>query len=259
MIVLLPPSEGKSAPSAGDPLDLAMLANSDLNPARELVIDSLVRMCVRTPHKARKVLGLSTNQREEVEANTELRTAPAAPARQIYTGVLFGALDLAGMSNAELKRAANRLLITSSLFGVVTPEDLIPAYRLPGDATLPKVHRIDGFWRKRIGPTMTKAIGDELLVDMRSGTYVKFWPVPAELAERALSVKIWQVGPDGNRTAVSHHNKATKGELARLLASAPSVPGTAAEAVTFLRDYGWNAMLSSDPKLPHERLDITTD
>lgn len=258
MIVLLPPSEGKSAPATGDSLELAALANPALNPAREQVLDSLVRMCTRTPHKAREVLGLSVNQRDEVTSNAGLRSAPTAPAWQIYTGVLFTALDIAGMSAAQRKRAARRLLITSSLFAVVTPDDLIPAYRLPGDTTLPKVRRVDSFWRARLGETLADAIGDGLLIDMRSGTYVKFWPVPQEFSDHAVTVKIWQSGPNGTRTAVSHHNKATKGELARLFATETSMPRTGEQAVTFLRDHGWNAELTQDAKLTHDRLDITT-
>ena len=44
-------------------------------------------------------------------------------------------LDLAGMTSVGRRRAASRLLVTSSLFGVVGPADRIPAYRLAGAAS----------------------------------------------------------------------------------------------------------------------------
>ena len=40
MIVLLPPSEGKTAPAVGAPLELSDLANERLTPAREQVLDA---------------------------------------------------------------------------------------------------------------------------------------------------------------------------------------------------------------------------
>ncbi len=257
MIVLLPPSEGKTAPKSGQQLDLARLSNPTLNPAREQVLGALIRLCRRTPRKALSTLGLSVNQRLEVTANAELRTAPAAPAWLVYSGVLFAALDYASMSTATQKRAASRLLITSSLFGVLTPNDPIPAYRISGVTCLPKRQRVDAFWRKHLDPAMAESIGDRLVIDMRSGTYVKFWPIPATLSERALTVKIWQFGVDGNRIAVSHHNKATKGELARTLASACDTPRTRDDVVDLLRDQNWDVRLSADPQLPHDRLDVT--
>ncbi len=259
MIVLLPPSEGKTPSASGPPLDLGTLSNTSLNPAREQVLDALIRLSDRSPRKARTVLGLSAKQQAEVTANAELATAPTAPSWQIYTGVLFSALNFEGFTAAQRKRASKRLLITSSLFGIVRPDDAIPSYRLPGDTTLPRLGRVDQFWRQHLGIALASAIGDGPLIDMRSGTYVKFWPVPAPLASRALTVKIWQLGPNGNRTAVSHHNKATKGDLARLLAATPSPPKTASGIVDFLRDHDWDTQLGVDAKLGHDRLDVTID
>lgn len=259
MIVLLPPSEGKTAPAVGAPLELSDLANECLTPAREQVLDALIRMCTRTPTKARTVLGLSPNQRDEVSANAGLATANTAPAWQVYTGVLFGALDFGSLSAAARKRAAKRLLIMSSLFGIVRPDDPIVAYRLSGVVTLPKVGKVDRFWRHHLGLALSDSIGDGLVIDMRSGTYVKFWPIPPHLASQALTVKIWQLGPNGSRTAVSHHNKAAKGDLARLLATTTSAPRTRSAIVDLLRDHNWDAQLSVDPKIGHDRLDVTID
>lgn len=257
MIVLLPPSEGKTAPANGSQLDLANLSNDVLTPAREQVLDALIRLCTRTPTKARSVLGISPNQRDQVTANAELATAICAPASEVYTGVLFAALDFDSLTPAARKRAGNRLLITSSLFGVVRPDDAICAYRLSGAVTLPKVGKVDRCWRAHLGLALTPLIGDGLVIDLRSGTYVKFWPIPSALASRALTVKIWQVGPNGSRTAVSHHNKAAKGELARLLASTTSTPRTRTAVVDLLQDHGWDASLTPDTTLGHDRLDVT--
>lgn len=259
MIVLLPPSEGKAAPEIGPALDLSALSNSVLTPAREQVLSSLIRLCRRTPRQARIALGLSAAQRPEVATNAELRSAPCAPAWQVYSGVLFAALGYRDLPPELQDRASQRLLITSALFGIVTPNDPIPAYRLSGSTSLLKLGRLDTFWRNHLGPAIAPTAADGLIIDMRSGTYVKFWPIPQACADRALTVKIWQYGPDGQRTAVSHHNKDTKGHVARTLATAPTVPQHRHDVVDLLRGENWDARLVEDPKLPHDRLDITID
>ena len=44
MLILLPPSEGKTAPAAGDPVDLGSLAFPALNKTRERLLDVLSRL-----------------------------------------------------------------------------------------------------------------------------------------------------------------------------------------------------------------------
>ena len=56
------------------------------------------------------------------------------PALLRYTGVLYEALDVRGLSRAARARAAERLLITSALFGIVGGDDA---------ACLPAVCRLD--------------------------------------------------------------------------------------------------------------------
>ena len=105
MLVLLPPSEGKTAPLRGRPLDLATLSFPSLTATRDVLLDHLVDLAGRDPELARKVLGVSERQTEEVVRDTVLRTAACAPAGAIYTGVLYDALDLASLPTAARRRA----------------------------------------------------------------------------------------------------------------------------------------------------------
>lgn len=274
MYVLLPPSEGKFLPADGDPVEWDSLVAPSLTKPRQRILGSLVSICTRAPRKALTALGLSASQRELVAHNSTLRTAACAPAAEIYTGVLFGELGLTTLSAEDATQANDRLLIFSSLFGIVRPFDNIPGYRLSGNSALPSIGTVDSFWRKHLPSTMSALMTPEvesvasptdanptadcrLIVDMRSGTYVKFWPIPPDQADRAVTVKIWQQGPNGSRQAVSHSNKATKGLLARTLATLPEPPDSASELATALTTLGWSADLSADPKLNHPRLDIT--
>lgn len=237
MLILLPPSEGKSAPRRGKPLALDGLSVPELTGARDQVLDALVRLC-GDRERAAAVLGLGPTQADQAERNVGLRQAPAARADRIYTGVLYDALDLPGLDAAARRRAARRVLISSALFGVLHPTDAIPAYRLSAGTDLPGVGPIAGFWRDRLAEPMARLAGNGLVIDLRSGAYAAFWRPPADLAGRIATVRVLHES-DGTRKVVSHFNKATKGRIVRDLLTDGGTPRTPAELATQLADLGW--------------------
>jgi uncharacterized protein len=219
VLILLPPSEGKTAPESGAPVDLDALAYPQLARQRERLLRVVAGVSGTAPRRALERLGLSAGQAGELERNRALATAPAAPAAEVYTGVLFERLRLPELA----PEARERVLIASALWGVVRPDDRIPAYRLSIGADLPRVGSLAAFWR----PALRKALPDGgLVVDMRSGPYAAAWkPRTAEVVEvRAFTEQA------GRRTAVSHMVKATRGDVARVLLEAP-VPPAAPDAV----------------------------
>lgn len=235
MLILLPPSEGKTAARRGKPLDLAGLDFPALTEPRERVLAALVELCEGDPQVAAKTLGIGTTQLELVELNRRLRTAPTQRADQVYTGVLYDALDVATLTTAAKRRATARLAVTSSVFGLVRPGDRIPAYRLSGDTALPGLGPVAATWREHLGPVVTETVGGGLLVDLRSGTYVSFWR-PAGV--RTATVRVLHEH-GGQRKVVSHFNKATKGRIVRALLEAGADPRTPARLAEALRDLGW--------------------
>ena len=235
---MLPPSEGKTVPSRGKPLDLGSLAFPGLTPAREAVLEALVALCSGDPDRAAATLGLGGTQADLVARNAALRTAPTARADRVYSGVLYDALDVATLTSAAKRRAGSRLAVTSSLFGLVRPADRIPAYRLSGDATLPGVGPVAGVWRDALGPTVTEALGGGLLVDLRSTMYAAFWRPPADLAPRVATVRVLHE-VNGRRQVVSHFNKATKGRIVRAALEDGGLPRTPGELADQLGDLGW--------------------
>ncbi len=210
MLILLPPSETKAA--GGDPaaLDLGSLLLPALGDRRDLLLTALARLARNLP-AARRALGVSAAKDAEIRANAALRAAPTMPALARYTGVLYDALDVPGMSAGERARADARLLVTSALFGVVRAPDRIPRYRLSAGSRLPRLGTVAAFWRPALAPLLPGLEGT--VVDLRSGAYAAFGQVPG-----AVTVAVVTERPDGSRAVVSHFNKATKGRLARLLA-----------------------------------------
>ncbi len=238
MLILLPPSEGKSAPRRGKPLDLATLSSPEITSAREQVLDALARLCTEDPVDAARLLGVPKSQLGLVDVNARVRTSPTARADSIYSGVLYDALGPESLSPSAKRRASARLAVTSSLFGLVRPGDRIPAYRLSGDASLPGLGSVSGHWRSSLDPAMSSLMATGLLVDLRSGMYAAFWRPPAELSRRVATVRVLHEVA-GKRQVVSHFNKATKGQLVRALLEDGRAPRTPAALAAVLGDLGW--------------------
>ena len=254
MLILLPPSEGKTAPRRGKPLELASLASPSLTATRATLLEALVALCRDDPDKAAAVLGLGPGQAELVQRNAGLPTAPTARADAIYTGVLYDALDFATLSPAARRRATSRLAVTSSLFGLVRPADRIPAYRLSGDAVLPGVGSVAGGWREVLGEAITDGMRQGLLVDLRSSTYAAFWRPTPDVARRVATVRVLHES-GGRRTVVSHFNKATKGRIVRALLEDGADPRTPKALADTLGRLGWTVELGS-PTPKGTQLDV---
>ncbi|MGW1434132.1 peroxide stress protein YaaA [Streptomyces griseus] len=242
MLVLLPPSEGKAASGRGASLKPESLSLPGLAPARAAVLDELVELCRADEEKAREVLGLSVGLAGEVGKNAELRTAGTRPAGELYTGVLYDALDLASLEADARRRAAKSLLVFSGLWGAVRIGDRIPPYRCSMGVKLPGLGALGAYWRAPMETVMPEAAGSGLVLDLRSSAYTAAWKPAGEVAARTAGVRVLHsqlVGGVEKRSVVSHFNKATKGRLVRDLLVAGARPKGPAQLVEVLRDLGY--------------------
>jgi uncharacterized protein len=209
MLMLLPPSEGKARPEEGELVDLdSLVFAEELGAKRAELIDAF---------------------------DPSLLEAPAGPASEVYSGVLFGRLGL-----AELPvKARRRVLIASALWGVVRPDDRIPYYKFPPKTRLKGFEAPNAYWRPALAETLADEEGD-LVVDMRSGAYVPAWKpkLATLLAVRAFTEV------DGERKAVSHMAKAVRGDVARALLRAKKAPSNAESAVAVAEAAGFTVELS---------------
>jgi cytoplasmic iron level regulating protein YaaA (DUF328/UPF0246 family) len=218
VIVLLAPSEGKTLPG-GPPVDLAQLAYPALTAQRVDLVERLQRLAGGPRPRALRALGLGPGQARELERDRDLLGAPAGPAGEVYTGVLYQHLDLASLPAGATRRAAERLYVASALWGVVSIADRIPAYRLSIGASLPRRRALAAWWR----PALAAALpADAFVVDLRSAAYAAAWrPAAGTVVEvRALR----QTGT--GRTPISHMVKAVRGDVARCLVLRQAVART---------------------------------
>jgi len=240
VLVLLPPSEGKTPPRRGRTLDLGSLTAPGLLPARTAVLEALVELCTADPGKAADVLGAGPTQADLIERNALLHEAPTAPAAKVYTGVLYAALDPAGVSGTAKRRLNRQVLVQSALFGLVGMADHIPAYRLSGDTSLPGLGGLARHWRGPLTETIPDLAGSGMVLDLRSTAYTPFWRGD----QRTISLRVLQEVA-GRRSVVSHFNKATKGRIVRALVEDGGKPRTAGELVEHLGGLGWHAEQAS--------------
>ncbi|MEV6305227.1 peroxide stress protein YaaA [Actinoplanes sp. NPDC051861] len=241
MLILLPPSEGKTPAAAGEPVDPAALWLPKLATARARVLNRLIALCRRTSERSiadsLATLGLSAGQRDEITRNAALATAPAAPAASVYTGVLYEALSPATLEPAARDWLDRTAVVFSGLWGVVRLGDRIPAYRCSVGVTLPAVGGLTAHWKKALRPALDAATKGVPVLDLRSGAYAAMWapPSPGDTASlRVLHERV--VDGVARRSVVSHFNKATKGRLVRALAENQVTPTSIDDLVTALRD-----------------------
>ncbi|MFC4532042.1 peroxide stress protein YaaA [Sphaerisporangium dianthi] len=240
MLILLPPSEGKAPHGAGPSLDLGALSFPELTSAREKVLDALDRLVKGPPQEAMAVLGLSPGQAGELDRNRDLRAAAALPASRLYTGVLYDNLGLASLDARARRRAYNRVIVFSGLWGALRLTDRVPPYRLSMGVRLPPLGGLAAYWRPSLREVLDGRKG--MIVDMRSSTYAQAWqPGP-----RAVTVRVLRESA-GARTVVSHMAKATRGAVARSLVESGEDPRDPQELAEVLAGLGHATELGAAP------------
>lgn len=223
VLILLPPSESKATRTRGASLRWDGLSAPELTGPRQIVSRAVAAASARID--APVVLSVSANLGEEVARNLRLESAPTLPARELYTGVLYDALDLASLDAASSRRATSRLRVVSALYGAVRMTDRLAPYRLSMGVNLPGVGPLASFWRPHLGPVLRAAGGRGLVVDARSSTYAAAWTPDGTQAERWVQVRV---------PGATHMAKHTRGLVARALVRDGSDPRRPQDLVDLL-------------------------
>lgn len=253
VLILLPPSEGKQAALSGPPLDVHDLHFPELAEARLTVLEAV--RAASAAADAHAVLGVGASLAEDVQRNLVLDVAPAAPAHDVYSGVLYDALGFRDMTAVQKRKAREQCVVVSGLWGAIALGDRIPAYRLSMSVDLPGTGRLAAFWRSRLAGPLSRHAGEGLVVDCRSSTYAAAWaPAPV----RTAAVDVVQVR-NGKRTVVSHFAKHTRGELARHLLTRRGAAPATPEALLRVAQEKWTAELEPATDRKPARLTIVLD
>ncbi len=212
MLVLLPPSESKRGRRRGRPVDPGSLSFPGLGDTRMRVAEVLREVSLSPDAPA--LLGVSPTLLGDIAGNLMLCSAPATAVAEVYTGVLYEALDLTSLDAAARRRAHRRLVVVSALYGAVRPADRIAPYRLAMGTSLPGLGPLAALWRPELSRVLPEAARG-VVVDCRSAPYVAAWPPGGDLARRWVQVRV---------PGTSHFAKHTRGLVARYLCLEPEAP-----------------------------------
>lgn len=143
------------------------------------------------------------------------------PAILSYTGMVFKYLSVNDFSEDDFKYAQDHLLITSFLYGLLRPLDIIKNYRLEGDVKLPDrggVNMFD-FWK----PILTDFFIDEIknqggiLVNLASNEMKDLFDWKRVCSEVKVVTPDFQVYKNGKLSTVVIYAKMCRGEMTRFL------------------------------------------
>ncbi|MDQ1535741.1 MAG: uncharacterized protein QOE58_134 [Actinomycetota bacterium] len=206
VLILLPPSETKTARTRGKPLNPERISFPELASTRAAVAQALA--LVSAHPDAPTMLGVSANLHAAIAHNVRLDSAPAVPVADLYTGVLYDALDLPSMDSATRRRANRWLVVNSALYGALRPSDKVPPYRLSMAVNLGPLGPLASVWRAPLAAVLPIAAGRTVVVDCRSSTYAAAWVPQGDLAARWVQIRV---------PGATHMAKHTRGLVARHL------------------------------------------
>jgi len=188
MKILLPPSEKKNEPEKLKALKLNALSfQVDLTATRNAVLKK---------HK-------------------EIDLSHCDVASNIYSGVLYNALDYTSLSTAAQARANSSIVIISAAFGAIRLNDVIPYYKFKIDPAT---------WKNPLSLALN-GLDKELVIDCRSSTYATVWtPDPSKTVGIRVFKKV-----AGQLKVITHMSKLTRGEVTRYLVSQAKNPRTPQE------------------------------
>jgi cytoplasmic iron level regulating protein YaaA (DUF328/UPF0246 family) len=188
------------------------------DPSRLDILVPLEILCRDDPAEAARTLKLGPKSLEEL-TNNRFTDAPVMPAIDRYTGVLYSATGVANWTLSQRSWAATHVFIHSALFGIISSDDSIPAYRLSYDTRLSGLPLKD-FWLDSLGSAITEMATGDWVLDARSTGYRDLAPIPPGTPSFYLDV----VSAHGGK-ALNHFNKIHKGELvAALVRDMPDLP-----------------------------------
>lgn len=247
VLIVLPPSESKAPPRRrGGPIDLDTLSFPELTPLRTTVLEALVATSVRRDARSRLLVGAPLAG--EVEWNTRLDTLPTRPAIETYRGPLFAALDQPSLSSAAKRRASSQVVIVSSLWGTLRPNDRIPPYRLNICADLVGLGALEPLWRGVLGPVLAAAAGSRgVVVDCRSSSY-RAVGTSQGMDDRTVTLRV--VGAGDRRGAPGHVAKRVRGEVVRHLLESGANPRQPEHLATAVADR-WDVVLTPPERSGH--------
>ncbi len=220
--ILLPSAEGKEPggnPLAPDMFDYRSSNTfnyfSQLNPERRALIDALqAQVREGSDGDLAALFGVKGDTLQEaVDVNLDIYRSPLMAAVDRYgPGVMYAAMDFAGLPTGSQRRLLENGVIFSGLFGLLRPDDLIPNYRLKMDAKVEGIGKAVSYWREPLSDALNALVAGHAVWNLLPASHEAAWD-DAETYSRMIRIKFFREDEAGERTAVSHGVKELRGSL----------------------------------------------
>lgn len=146
---------------------------------------------------------------------------PALPALCAYTGAVFKRIAPTDFTADDFRFVQRHLLITSFLYGLLRPLDLIKPYRLEGNVCLPGKGGVSMFdyWKPLLTDFFIDAIRREggILLNLASGEMKDLFDWKRVEREVRVVTPEFQVWKAGQLKTVTVYAKMCRGEMVRYL------------------------------------------
>ncbi|MBI1292314.1 peroxide stress protein YaaA [bacterium] len=225
-VLLIPPSEGKAAPPASGPtLEKARSRSKSnafptLDPLRDMVLEGLSAVIQRSNRLDLFFELTNDTLADAIRLNSGILTSPTAPARDVYSGVMYDAVAFKTLKAPEKKLFDQKTLIISGLYGLLRPTDLIAPYKLKISSDLGGVvGKLTQFWRRPVSELLRREVRGKVVWDFLPEAHRRVWDSTGETAARHQVRFVKRVVRSGvaEYKTISHHSKSLKGALIRHL------------------------------------------
>lgn len=143
------------------------------------------------------------------------------PAILSYTGIVFKRLAVKDFSDDDFRYAQEHLLITSFLYGLLRPLDVIKNYRLEGDVRLPERGNISMFdyWKPLLTDFFIAEIKKQgsVLINLASNEMKELFDWKRVCREVRVITPDFQVYKNGKLSTVVIYAKMCRGEMTRFI------------------------------------------
>lgn len=143
------------------------------------------------------------------------------PAILSYTGMVFKRLSVNDFSDDDFEYAQEHLLITSFLYGLLRPLDIIKNYRLEGDVKLPDRggNTMFDFWKPLLTDFFISEIKKHggILINLASSEMKDLFDWKRVCREVKVITPDFQVYKNGKLSTVVVYAKMCRGEMTRFL------------------------------------------
>ena len=199
MLILIPPSEGKSSKNSSN------IKFKDTNFIFENEVKAIQKQLSNSDDaELQKIYGVTLQKAKQLnELNLNAMENKCSYSIERYTGVVYNQIDWQNLSDESKSYFEKNIRIFSGLFGIVTPKTLIPDYKLKMNSL-----SLTKFWF----PILTKHLSKEnRIIDLLPQIHSKSYS-----HENIVRIE-FKIIKDGKLKSAGHMGKVVKGQFIKFL------------------------------------------